>query len=746
MMEKYSFIKVLGEGSFGAAWLVARKSDGLQFAAKEIRLAGLSPEDRNGAMREVSVLSRLHHPNIIRYEEHFMHNRSLFIVMEYADNRDLYSLIQSRRGALFTEEEVLRYFSQLCLALSYLHEKNVLHRDIKSQNVFLTKMGIVKLGDFGISTVLRNAQELHQTVCGTPYYFSPEMCLNQPYNNKSDVWALGCILYEIATLRHAFDANNMYSLIRKILKGVYPPISTCYSPSLSNLIASMIKLSPEKRPYTKEILDLPFISSALLHLQKDLHSTIDGKISKRHPLESKIPIPGYVQVRPAKNDGTSFLSTSTFPSVAFHSHRNGDLITDYKARRQEALLNKERCYREELGLWSPKGKPPPLPLPYLSPLHRRDEGGRVEGASSPEKGRKNPCPTSFTPYPSPFSMGGRPNEKEPQEKKKKSKTVSQTSERAQAFWQMRMEAEENKLRLRLALQQAPEEQSRDELKNDVLATSYPSSIEGKRGERRVEEKTQSRNVTESSHRKKERSGGDDKDCEALVHVISNALHHLRRDNEVKCEETPIEILKDEKKEPCMSSEDKICRRNDATISKGVELVGGKKSASDNLTKKSVNSIVKKEKRGKGSGEAKGSQKGEMKRTDDDRSDFTSTPSISSLTSPFYLGDKSESNPETDAYSLLRLAEKVAPSSSLYSLSPTSSLMYRIETLRLFLENEMGEDHLLSCYKAMNNITANEEDHTILETTALFPSAELQRFIPFITQLIVCEDILNEKQY
>ena len=129
--------------------------------------------------------------------------------MDYADGGDLYKLIKNQKGVHFTEEQILDWFVQISLALKHIHDRKILHRDIKTQNIFLTSRKLIKLGDFGISKVLRGTMECARTAIGTPYYLSPEICENKPYNFKSDVWSLGCVLYELTTLRHAFDSDSI---------------------------------------------------------------------------------------------------------------------------------------------------------------------------------------------------------------------------------------------------------------------------------------------------------------------------------------------------------------------------------------------------------------------------------------------------------------------------------------------------------------------------------------------------------
>eukprot|EP00667_Euglena_gracilis_P005235 EG_transcript_5268 len=264
-MEKYGFekIKVIGKGAFGSAILVRNAADGKKYVAKEVNLFRMKREEREEAKNEIKVLSKLNHPNIVRYLTHFEENSMLYIVMEYADGGDLDSRIKAQRGQPFKEDAIMHYFVQVCMALKHLHDRKTLHRDLKGQNIFLTSTNVVKLGDFGISTILMNTNAQARTMCGTPYYFSPELCQNRPYNNKSDVWSLGCILYELTTLKHAFEGQNMKGLLQKIVRGNYPPVSPGYSVDLRTLIDSMLQRDPGDRPSVNAILRLPFVQARI---------------------------------------------------------------------------------------------------------------------------------------------------------------------------------------------------------------------------------------------------------------------------------------------------------------------------------------------------------------------------------------------------------------------------------------------------------------------------------------------------
>ena len=153
----------------------------------------------------------------------------------------------------------MNWFVQLCLSLEYIHRRKILHRDIKSQNVFLTKSNTIKVGDFGISKVLDNTNDQAMTVQGTPYYMSPEVCQSKPYTYKSDVWSLGCILYELCALKHAFNSENLLGLVFKIVQDHVDPIPSHYSDDLKNLVSFLLNKNDKDRPQVLDILKIPFV-------------------------------------------------------------------------------------------------------------------------------------------------------------------------------------------------------------------------------------------------------------------------------------------------------------------------------------------------------------------------------------------------------------------------------------------------------------------------------------------------------
>lgn len=260
----YREIRLLGEGAFGKCYLCECLADHSFVAIKQIDLHAQSEAERKEALKEAKILEAFDHPNIIKFREVYKtRSGKLCIVMDYADGGDLATQIKNQRGRYFTEAQVLDWFVQLCLAMKHVHDRKVLHRDIKSQNVFLTKAGIVKLGDFGIARVLSNTREIARTMVGTPYYLSPELVQNKPYSFKSDIWSLGVMLYELCTLKPPFDANSLHNLALKIVKGTYPPIPPQFSKDMKLIVAQMLSTDPNKRPTINQVLRTSVMSGRI---------------------------------------------------------------------------------------------------------------------------------------------------------------------------------------------------------------------------------------------------------------------------------------------------------------------------------------------------------------------------------------------------------------------------------------------------------------------------------------------------
>ena len=168
-----------------------------------------------------------------------------------------------QKGQRFPEDLILNWFLQIVFALKFVHTHKILHRDLKTSNLFLCSNGVVKIGDFGISRVLHGTLESAETIVGTPYYMSPEVCQNRPYSFKSDIWSMGCILYELCTLEHAFRANNLLGLVTKIVQEKQDPIPDCYSSDLQRMLNGLLLKNSANRLSLDRLLTMPFMQKVL---------------------------------------------------------------------------------------------------------------------------------------------------------------------------------------------------------------------------------------------------------------------------------------------------------------------------------------------------------------------------------------------------------------------------------------------------------------------------------------------------
>jgi len=279
--HNYREVRSIGRGSFGEATL-AKDGNGKLCVIKTIDIRRLDKKEQLEAAHEVQVLSSLKHPYIVRYHESFVEDGTLAIVMDYAEGGDLGKRISGHRERheFFGEWQILRWFTQVALGLKYLHTKQVVHRDLKPQNIFLTRKDDLRLGDFGISK-MGSSSHVEETTIGTPYYFSPEVCLEKLYTFAGDIWALGCILYELVVLDVPFKAQNIPCLIRKITSGRLPALPPSFSCELRQLCHSLLCRDHSRRPSAVEVLQGTMIQTEMKRMMQDADRKAD---SKENPL------------------------------------------------------------------------------------------------------------------------------------------------------------------------------------------------------------------------------------------------------------------------------------------------------------------------------------------------------------------------------------------------------------------------------------------------------------------------------
>jgi len=290
--REYKRVSVLGHGQQGTAVLLKDPASEDVAVAKEIELSRLTREDLNSLINEVAMLRSFNHENVISYYGYFYHADHLCIVMEFAPSGTLANAIERhvREERRFDTAQVAFWLSQLGNALQYVHSKSILHRDLSTANVFLSSSGDIKLGDFGIARAF-DKETLAQTVCGTPYYLSPELVSGKPYGAPSDCWALGVILFEMLTLSRPFTASSLGGLVIAITQVQFQKqlLRSCGHPAeMQAIVVELLCADPAQRLTTTALLARPELARAT---RPDKALTPDLGLVRRG-LPQPLPSPG----------------------------------------------------------------------------------------------------------------------------------------------------------------------------------------------------------------------------------------------------------------------------------------------------------------------------------------------------------------------------------------------------------------------------------------------------------------------
>ncbi|RHY48317.1 hypothetical protein DYB30_011487 [Aphanomyces astaci] len=380
MMEQYTRIRLLGEGSFGRVFLMRENAvDGGGLvcvkdipvlhvsSSKKTRRGGHSSSD---GLNEAHLMQKLRHPNLIAYRDSFesTNHRHLFIVMEYCSGGDLHAKLQRKQAkhCLESETNVCLWLVQLCLGLHCMHHRRIMHRSELDRD------------------------DLAHTTVGTPNFMSPEL-LDGTYSYASDVWALGCVLYEMCTLHFPFEAKTTPALVAKICAGDYAPLDRKFSPDLRRLQDELLAVDAWRRPSLQSILTRDFLRPALECYVTDVvkcGSHVDELRAQLHQLQlGCVWTQVHHQLKPPPNAARSAAKSIIPPNPLIPAHDyklEEDMLQWLENERQRHLIlvleriKQARCSASILSPRpmipqtvvspeSPRCRPPPTPDPEWRP-------------------------------------------------------------------------------------------------------------------------------------------------------------------------------------------------------------------------------------------------------------------------------------------------------------------------------------------------------------------------------------------
>mmetsp|Transcript_25511 Transcript_25511/g.58886 ORF Transcript_25511/g.58886 Transcript_25511/m.58886 type:complete len:780 (-) Transcript_25511:105-2444(-) len=283
VIQNYEIQKPLGKGKFSVVYMAKRLSDEVMVALKKINIFDMMvPKQREKCMKEVRLLQSLDHPNIVKLLDSFVDSSELLIIVEWAEKGDLKRLIRKamQNEVMFKQLEIWEYARQLSSALDHMHKKRIMHRDLKPANIFVAQDNSLKLGDLGLGRFFSSHTLEAFSKVGTPLYMSPEVLKGAGYDMRSDVWSLGCVLYELCVLRSPFKSDkqlSLYDLFVRINKGQYAPLPEIVAAEFRELVSYMLQLDPAHRADSWQVLEV--CTQQVVAIGTDAHSAAGGTTS-----------------------------------------------------------------------------------------------------------------------------------------------------------------------------------------------------------------------------------------------------------------------------------------------------------------------------------------------------------------------------------------------------------------------------------------------------------------------------------
>ena len=340
-ISDFSLIKELGVGSFGRVLLVQHNKTHAQYAIKAIdKRTKINIHEKKYFLREIEIMYRIHHPNVVRLYGHFEDNSYCYLIMEYVEYGNLYSYIPRNGYHKINMQQIASIIKDVICATYFLHHMNppIIHRDIKPENVLLTAKMEAKLTDFGWSNYLEEGIK-RTTVCGTPVYLCPEMINNSGHDQKVDIWCIGVLLFELITGVAPWEGSDVQTIKHNIsrLKINWP---SDMDPTAADLISKILKYNPEERISLRNMLKHPFFTQYFPNATKSLKRPDNTKykvfvISRHNPLTWNPVYTGSshnLEIQPNINNGNITNSTNKNNSI---NNNYDNLLQKYENLKKE---------------------------------------------------------------------------------------------------------------------------------------------------------------------------------------------------------------------------------------------------------------------------------------------------------------------------------------------------------------------------------------------------------------------------